>query len=245
MVKNNNKNSGLASSSLQIARRTGRPISRKHQYVRDALGDSQEYLNTAQQAMEIGTKAYLGYRALRTLLNTEMKIKQTAFPSSQNNAVSFNGLSYIAQGDGESNRDGQQIRAKYIRVHGIVSKHASASETVVRLIVFYDTEMDGVVATSAELLSGGITTVASINLQTASAKRRFQILWDQTFILTAYHPQEVFDFQRVLDMHIVYVGTSNDAVSAGKNNIILFGLSNEGTNVPTIDGICQLSFIDN
>ncbi len=95
-------------------------------------------------------------------------------------------LTAIAQGDGESNRDGRKYTMLSIHIKGYIQRAASEGVTnpvgdeTVRLCLVWDKQTNGAQLTATDVMDGGQTDdyLAFRNLQFT---KRFQVLWDKTF----------------------------------------------------------------
>ncbi len=94
-------------------------------------------------------------------------------------------LTAIAQGDGESNRDGRKYTIKSLHIKGFLetavqeSQTAPLSDILVRMVLVHDTQTNGAQLTATQVMdAGGTDDINSFrNLQFT---KRFRVLHDKT-----------------------------------------------------------------
>ncbi len=97
-------------------------------------------------------------------------------------------VSAVAQGDGESNRDGRMYTIESLHLKGQiklpVSESAAAppSPFLARVVVVWDKRTNGVALTPTDVMDAGQTDdlLSFRNLQQTT---RFRVLWDKTFVV--------------------------------------------------------------
>jgi len=93
-------------------------------------------------------------------------------------------LNAIAQGDGESERDGRVCRLRSVHVKGLLTKDSSstAPSTFVRLLLVLDTQTNGAQLNAEDVIVSASSTITFRNLQYA---KRFRVLRDQLYTLNS------------------------------------------------------------
>ncbi len=195
------------------------------------------YLDTAAKAL---TVAY----AVRKLINVEyqsLNVTLTSDPSSSGAVVNFTG---VGQGDDRSNRQGNKIRAKYLKVSGIVRLHASATASNVRMMIVRDNNGSTTQPAITDLFGSVANFQNGMNkIGDPQTNSRFSILWDKKIVVNTNSPNKYFEWSSSLDHHIFYSGTA--PTDEGKGNCYLFIASNEATNDPIVSASSMFKFIDN
>lgn len=97
-------------------------------------------------------------------------------------------ISAIAQGDGESNRDGRKVVLKSLHIRGAVILIASADATLndgrtIRVIVVVDTQTNGVQLNAENVILAA--THVEHGFRNLQFSKRFRILKDHTFEINA------------------------------------------------------------
>lgn len=196
------------------------------------------YLDTAGKALAV---AY----AVKKLINVEYFNIATAFTSDPNSTGAVVNLTPVAQGDSASGRQGNKIRAKYIKCGGVITLNASATNSRVRMVIVRDNNGSTTQPTIAELFStASIMLNNRPKLGDAQPNSRFSILWDKMLIMDAGHGlTQKFTWSSSLDHHVFFTGTG--ATDEGKGHIYLMIVSNEATNDPVVAASANFKYIDN
>lgn len=151
-------------------------------------------------------------------------------------------LSAIAQGDDVNNRQGNSILYKYLTFHNQLQMNPSATGTIVRVMVFVDTESTaGTAPTIAQLQETASSTISPINADYTS---RFTVLFDDIIDLSI-NGQRVDNRKHYssLNFHAKYTGSA--AANYDKNQIFLFYVSNEAVNTPILNYYSRIAYYDN
>lgn len=215
-----------------------KPRSNRRRPKQPRYPQSSGYLDTAAKAL---TVAY----AVRKLINVEFKMANTGLTVDPSSSGVVQNLTSISQGDTLAARDGNKIRAKRIEISGLVTMHASATQSHLRLMLVRDNNG----STTQPAITDLFSTVAVFSqnrpkLGDPQNNSRFSILWDKFIIVDASYRQVApFSMSLTLDHHIYYSGTSG--TDEGKGNLYLFMASNEATNDPIVNAGSNFTFIDN
>lgn len=155
----------------------------------------------------------------------------------------INELTAIAQGDDYNGREGRSILAKSLYLRGYIQKNASATISVMRMIVVMDTMNQGTAPTWGDVFNSTDVSSPLSPTNSGGALGRFKILYDKLYRLTADTPTANLYVYRKLHHHIKYEGTaSTDTV---RNAIYILSLSTEATNTVGRDIFSTLKFYDN
>lgn len=199
---------------------------------------------TAQKAWSVAKTAI-------SLLNVEHKVSDTqlgtiAIPNGTPVTVIPN---YIAIGDTQTTRDGNEIKLESIQakfsLFWNVTMPSSQSGQLVRMIIFKDMQYipGAALATAADLLEYPLEVHSPLNIISGNAGNRFVVLKDSLYTLSSQRPIINIDkFIKISD-HFHYVGP-NAADFASPVYFVMF-LSDQGTNVPTVNGLLRCRFLDN
>ncbi len=197
------------------------------------------YLNTASKALSV---AY----AVKKLINVEYKQLRTNFTADPNSTGSVIGLTAIPQGDADTTRDGNKIRAKHLMISGVALINASAAETRIRYVVVRDNNGTTTRPVLTDVFSSAnVMFNNGIKLSDPQKNSRFTVLWDKVLILssTGGKEQVPFSYSMTLDHHIYFTGSS--ATDEGKGHLYLLEVSSEAANDPVISAAAVVKFIDN
>lgn len=186
-----------------------------------------------------------GLQYVKSVINVENNRKDTSItlnPSTQVNATGSD-LNAIAQGDDIGARTGRSILANSVIVNYSLIKHASASQTFVRLVLVCDKKPDTGNANYGEIYGVGANYQSFID-RANGADDRFIILKSKTIALDANHTLESGKFKLSLKgVHVRYDGTA--ATDFETNRIMIVAISNESTNTPTVFIDSRFTYSDN
>lgn len=196
-------------------------------------------LQKAGQALSVARSVY-------GLLNTEFKSKDVYDSgTSISSTASFSLLNGMAKGDTISTRTARSILCKSLELNLTFIQHASATETLIRAIVFIDKSPEGTAPTVAQLLdASGYTHVAQRNL---NYRKEFVILKDFRFHLSSNNQEVVTkQFYKKLNMHTIFDDSDAGTIADIMNNALyIMWWSNEATNTPTFYMQSRVRFLDN
>lgn len=227
---------------------------RKRQFVR--MGGKALAAYQRPSVGSIAKAAWSGVKYLRTLVNSEVH-KHDVAPTSQaiGTTATIIQLNAIAQGDTVSSRTGNSILAKYLAVKMSLAIHGSATNTVVRLIIFIDHQQIADTAPGTTDLLNSNSTLAHIQTNTVG---RFEVIKDwfitldsasrasfttQLYKNFAGRTQRGRYYDSGTGLHCKFNGTGSTDIQS--NGIYFLMLSSEATNTPTLTYSARFGFHDN
>jgi len=196
------------------------------------------YLGTASKALAV---AY----AVKKLINVEYKVIRSGFVVDPSSTGSVTNFTAIPQGDDLDERDGNKVRAKYIKISGVITLNASATNSRVRIALIRDNNGSTTQPAITDLysLASGFAN-NTVKTSTPQNNSRFTVLYDRLFIMDAGHGlTQSFTWSSSLDHHIFFTGAV--ATDEGKGHIYCFQASNEATNDPVVAATVNVMFLDN
>lgn len=182
-------------------------------------------------------------RFLKSVVNTERKFIDTGVLSSGvNNTGTVVYFSGVAQGTDQQTRIGNSIKAMQVYVRGSMVMSASATTTIVRMILIRDNNNQGTTP-----LVGDILATADVNAQLSQFNgKRFTILADRCYNLDINNRRVIsYTIFRKLGFHIKYGGSSAAPSQQRDNGLFMLIISNEPTNLPSVTYNSRTRFIDN
>lgn len=191
---------------------------------------------------DIANAAWSGVKQIRQLINVE-KFKfdvgpQTSSPTTTPVIADFTA---IAQGDGLSARTGTSILVHTVTVKGALAINGSATVSFFRLILVRDTQQVGDTAPAYTDVMETASTVALLNKNTPG---RFQLLFDQLYVLGSASTQSIpINFHVTVQKHTKYNGTGSSDIQKG--GIYMMMVSSEATNAPAFTYHGRLCYYDN
>ncbi len=215
-------------------------------------------LTVARIGSTVASAAFTGLRiaqGLAALINVERKVLQGNYLETVNLGTgTVNPISFIAQGDGSNTRDGISVLPKSLLIRMTASINTSATASLVRWIIVKDMQFDGVVPTVSDILDS-LDPRAPLAI---FSQPRFRVLKDFMFALNNDNKKEIYkkifiQFNKPNRgtnshkhwYHIRYQGTAADAASGDNGQLLIVALSDEVTNLPTINVFHRMRYIDN
>lgn len=199
-----------------------------------------------------GAQAASDGAALYTLVkpflpfNAEYK-RVTAQTNANPSTTMVTGLkNAMLQGDDADQRIGRSIRMTSLNVSQIFTKHASATDTLVRCTIVIDTQANAIIIDTADFQSGGYDIQS---LPNPDYQGRYKILKNFIVNLTTDRPTAVRKYYVKIPRHLgrVEYNNTNGGTIADINKNALYNLlvSNEPTNLPTVSTNMRMNYIDN
>lgn len=192
--------------------------------------------------MEVAKAALKTATYVKSLVNVEQKLLDTAVDRSVSNTGHIDHVSAIAQGDGISNREGNSVKATLIsmRLSGYI--HASATNTQVRYMLVMDNQT---VSDSTPAVDDILESVNTRSFLDIARLGRFTILVDGHIPLVASAANGAFyrEHNIPLNNHIRFNGTASTDIQ--KNGLYFLTLSDQATNTPVVNTQIRLRYVDN
>lgn len=172
-------------------------------------------------------------------LNTERKHLDTSINSAFSSTGSCTNMVAMAQGTDDNERIGRKIRLSSVNGHCIITQHASATESTVRLILFYWFDDDD--PTLADLLDASSQPHSNLNVHKSM---KFKVVINKMITLSSVsRTASNFNFYRKLNQRVDYDGTTSTSHADGS---LWWGiLSDEATNTPTVKMHTRVRYVDN
>lgn len=177
-------------------------------------------------------------------LNVEYKSHQAASFNTVSTTHAIHHLTGVSQGDTAITRDGDQCKLKSIQFNCVIVPNASATQTILRHIIFVDTMQDGTAPTAAEVLGDTAATQTLVSMKNMDNKNRFVILVDRIQAChgttdTPVHWRWFKKFNTRLHF------TGNGSTDTIGTHYYYMVVSNETTNTPTVYFRSMIRFLDN
>jgi len=200
----------------------------------------------SDDAFSLAKRTMTGLNEIRKLINIESKIIDI---SASNTSIPATGtvvcLSQVVQGLDYNNRVGDSLRLQRLTFRARLFENGSATNSVVRVLIFRDLDGYGTAPTTGTVLDslgGNNNPLSHYNWLNSD---RFSILFDEMLTLdTAGTPSYPVYFDSSHQGHVKYLGTSAAAASNGKGSVYLLFCSDEATNTPTIAYSSRIVFTD-
>jgi hypothetical protein len=149
------------------------------------------------------------------------------------------------QGLDYQNRVGDSIKLQNISLNYRVFKNASATSTVVRILLVRDLDCAGATPAVSDILQTVGSSTAPLTPYDWLNRKRFSILHDRLVVVNSTGNSAFAGmFSEPHEGHILYLGTAANAASQGKGSMFVVAVSDETTNTPTIAFSSRLEFTD-
>lgn len=192
-------------------------------------------------ARDVAISAMKGVKYLKGLVNSEVHKLESDIGASVSDSGSITHLTPITQGDSTANRQGNSVLGKYLTCRGILTKHASATATQVRCMLFRDNQQVG---DTSPGISDILQSTPYINSMLSSTTvGRFTKLYDKLVFLSSNKPSGQFVINLAVKSHVRFNGSASSDIQ--KNGLYLVLVSNEATNTPSVDAQARFGFYDN
>lgn len=189
---------------------------------------------------DLAHTAWRGVRYLKGLVNSEtfkFDTSTTVNPSSTGAVVH---LTAIAQGDGDSDRNGNSVFSRSLYIRGIMTKNASATTTFLRVLIVRDNQQVGDGTPGVTDILESAANTAPLNSNTVG---RFTVLWDRIFALDSDKLTDQFVRFIPMRYHIRYNGSAGTDIQKG--GLYLVHLSDQATNTPSLNFHARVGYHDN
>lgn len=182
-----------------------------------------------------------------SLINAEIKHVDVSQSYSISTTATLAYLSGIAQGDGNTSRDGNSVKLKGGIIRLFIARNASATLSRVRIITFCDTRNQGTAPTATDVVDTAVTCNGLINID--SEPNRFVIINDSIVAVDdggGLQKHLTIDMTPAInDMHLMFSGTGATVTSARGPVLYTLLLSNEATNTVGVAFDARVLFVDN
>lgn len=210
--------------------------------VRKAYGKGKRVYKFAKKHQSEGKQALALAKKVARMVNVEYKRDITTFNAAVGWTGTITNLCNPTQGDGVTNRDGDSL--KLIRCSGRIycTMNASATNTVVRVIMFRGKNENGTTYAPNDIL---YTTTGQMVFNPKEYTNRFQtkVLMDRTYSLSSTGKSNFYiNVNQKLFGHINFE-TGGTGIENGGLYLLLVG--SEQLNTPTVAYTLTTSFTDN
>lgn len=219
---------------------------KKKKYYKKRTGGS--WLNTIGGVAKVASTAMSIAKGVASIVNAEDKLIDTdisGFPL-VGTTNSLGGLTLIAQGDNDNQRNGNSILAKSVFIR-IRMQMSGATNTFgfMRVIVFIDNMQLGTLPTVTDVLQTN-DVGSPLNIRSTS-DQRFTILKDHMFKFAGGQENQVqmWKLYKPLTHHIKYGGSTASQSDQRNGNLYILYVTQANTETFTIWQNARVRFYDN
>lgn len=187
---------------------------------------------------------------VKSKLNSELKYVDRDLTDIPTTTATVRSINLLAQGDGGSQRDGQQVRFKSCNIRGTIGWNSAASGPIVtRLCLVLDTMPQG--TTPAYSAAAGSPCVFEASdpeaFRRLDSTHRFKILWSRRIVVDSTYPLKRFSLYKKMSIVTKYFAgiTSGTSAAVMSNGLFFMCVSDQAVNGPGLDYSTRMRFIDN
>ncbi len=155
-------------------------------------------------------------------------------------------LTNIPQGDTTNTRDGASVKIVSLRLAYTITTHASAPQTIARIMIVCDKQTNQAIYTAADLFQDPDTGENIISPRNLDNSRRFRVLYDK---LHSYsNVGRVGDYHQVnkkLQLKIRYDGSTPSIADLTQTSLSLVMICNQASNTCLVSHNTRLRYVDN
>lgn len=195
-----------------------------------------------------GAIASVAKPLIKYYLNPEYKVKEVdAGPQGIGNTAQFFLLNNLIQGTDYNQRVGRTIKMTKISIRGTTTINAaSTANQYMRIMLVVSKFPNTTAPTSATLFGSAAGDVnCFLNLD---YRKYYKILYDQRIFISPDYDSKMVDIELPLGqgIHTVYNGGNANTIADIMNNAVyLVAYSDQATNIPTLDWISRIRYLDN
>lgn len=182
---------------------------------------------------------------LKKVINVEYKRSLDAGTVNPSTTGDIRQMCDVAQGDSFDARDGNSVKWVHANMKGFVTKHTSATQTTVRIMLLLDKQPNGALPTLAQVLDNTYSFEPTLRPLNVNFGSRFVLLASKMLTVDTNMPRRQFKWFKKISHHTKYNGATSAITDVNTNSLVMVSVSSEATNTPTIDYNMQSRFIDN
>lgn len=188
----------------------------------------------------IAKAAWSGVKYLRTLVNSEVHKLDHQSTTTVSTSGGIIHLTDIVQGDADSTRTGNSVLVSGINIDLRMVKHASATTSFMRVIIFQDNQQ---VADTTPSVTDILATPNFNDFLSRTTVGRFKILSSRVYNFEANNVIRTYKKYFKISHHVRFNGTQSTDIQKG--GIYLLVISDQVTNVPSLVYNTRTYFHDN
>ncbi len=221
-------------------------MSYKKGYQKSSMYQRPSYKSCAGMAYTDAKRALVVARGVKRLLNVEIKNFDT---KEQTVAIIdtplITQISNIPQGDSTNSRDGAQCKVLGIELNYVIFHNASATGTIVRVMVICDKQTNQAIYSAADLLEDASIIDNLMSPYNLNNKHRFRVLYDRRHNLSSTTASITVKKFIKLKTLLRYDASTSAIADLTQNSLSILKVSNEVTNDPSWNMFCRVRYVDN
>lgn len=187
-------------------------------------------------------------KSVKRMLNVEYKVTDTVLTASGgagagiDDAGEVHDLLQIAQGDGQTHRDGNSVRVKSLNIKGGISLGGAATFTKAKVLIVRDSQPNGSTPTFTTIFENSVMSRLYMN---RTYPGRFKVVASRDLKLSTEggHNEVFFDIYMKLNDKILW--QSGATADPYNTNYLLCLIADQSTNEPAFSIASRCKFVDN
>lgn len=218
---------------------------RRFQGRRRGRRGKRSWFGRAGKALALAGSALAVARGVKSLMNIEYKVhERDVATTASTTAGSVVGLSLIAEGDDNTDRNGRSVRAKSLDIHCSFKHNVSgvAGPQWIRFVIFMDMHGDGTTPDITDVFTS-TDLEAFRNLDNTD---RYKVLMDKNYVVSSWTAGG-FTMKKHfrLNNKLEFIGTGDTVADAGAGSIWAIFLGDQAAYGPYYTFASRLRYIDN
>lgn len=190
-----------------------------------------------------GSQLWRDVKWLKSVVNVERKYSDYTFNSTVSTTENFQLINGLSLGDTAITREGQSIKMSSLFVRFYMTMSDLAVVTQVRVIIVMDKQPNASTITSAALLQNNGSIISPLLIDYGS---RFKVFFDKIYRLDTNKLNLVTKKFLKLRFHTKFnTGNAGTIADITKNSLYIMMVSDQSTNLPTVEFWARIRFIDN
>ncbi len=183
---------------------------------------------------------------LKRLINVEFKFHDAQLNATKGTTPTINQLSLLSQGDTTVTRDGSQVKCLSLQFSYILTMHASAVATQVRVMLIKDKQTNQSIYVPADVIDDATTPGNLVSPYNRDNRKRFTIMYDRLHVLTSGSARSVAKGLKLRQDQILrYDANDGTIADMTQSSYSVMIVGSEATNAPTVVFFSRLNFVDN
>ncbi len=205
------------------------------------------YVSCGKMVYSDASKALAMAKYLKSVVNVEYKNFDTqTLASAIGQTPAIVQLSNIPQGDTTITRDGASVKIVSLRFAYFVEAHASATNTVLRVMLVCDKQTNQAIYIAGDLLEDVTANDAIISPRNLNNSRRFRVLYDRVHTFSNTGKQMAYYSKNIkLQLKIRFDGSTPSIADLTENSLSSMFVSNHASNTPSVSHSVRLRYVDN
>jgi len=211
-------------------------------YVRKGASKVKKWWSNKSTAQKALTALRIA-NGLRMIVNAEKKFYDRSNNVELTNVGQVDLLTAIAQGSGESQRNGNSVLLKSVLVRGRIT--TDAPNATIRVMLIHDKSPDPGTVTLADILTGASDGYAPFNPMNDDNRRRFRVLGSKLMSINSNNTNMPFKFYVKLNHHARWNSSTSTDINVGHVYLVFANILSGVTYDTYAISTSRITYYDN